>query len=65
MLSADTSLQTKFFDIIHDDSELAKLVILLLSLVLTSYIQAGGLGRFKQLFVPYFERNKKVLCRSY
>ena len=65
MLSAETSLQTKFSDIIHDDSELAKLVILLLSL-LTSYIQAGGLGRFKQLFVAYFERNKKVLvCRSY
>ena len=61
MLSADTSLQTKFSDIIHDDSELAKLVILLLSLVLTSYIQAGGLGRFKQLFVAYFERNKKVV----
>ena len=66
MLSAETSLQTKFSDIIHDDSELAKLVILLLSLVLTSYIQAGGLGRCKQLFVAYFERNKKVLvCRSY
>ena len=47
------------------NSELAKLVILLLSLVLTSYIQAGGLGRFKQLFVAYFERNKKVVCRSY
>ena len=61
MLSAETSLQTKFSDIIHDDSELAKLVILLLSLVLTSYIQAGGLGRFKQLFVAYFERNKKVV----
>ena len=42
-------------------TELAKLVILLLSLVLTSYIQAGGLGRFKQLFVAYFERNKKVV----
>ena len=28
MLSAETSLQTKFSDIIHDDSELAKLVIL-------------------------------------
>ena len=41
-------------------TELAKLVILLLSL-LTSYIQAGGLGRFKQLFVAYFERNKKVV----
>ena len=64
MLSAETSLQTKFSDIIHDDSELAKLVILLLSL-LTSYIQAGGLGRCKQLFVAYFERNKKVVCRSY
>ena len=66
MLSAETSLQTKFSDIIHDDSELAKLVILLLSLVLTSYIQAGGLSHCKQLFVAYFERNKKVLvCRSY